>query len=310
MSEALEWLRKNPDRFSEDERHFVLASRNRRTRERVVAAIGTGLVLWLVSGTTWLWQKGYDLDQAALKIQSLVMSIHVLPQMVQIPAGDFQMGDVEKLDDSWRNPVHLVTIMPFDMGIYEVTFEEYDRFAIAEGKPLPDDQEWGRGQRPVITVSWYDAKAYANWLSEQTGKRYRLPTEAEWEYAARSGAKQEEWAGTSDKSQLGAYAVFTDNSDNRTAEVGTKKANGFGLHDLSGNVSEWVEDCAHETYLQAPIDGSAWLDADGGECGKRVFRGGAWLGTPELLRASNRLRYNADNRNNFLGFRLVQDVEK
>jgi formylglycine-generating enzyme required for sulfatase activity len=91
--------------------------------------------------------------------------------------------------------------------------------------------------------------------------------------------------------------------------VGTKNANGFGLHDLSGNVSEWVEDCAHETYLQAPIDGSAWLDADGGECGKRVFRGGAWLGTPELLRTSNRLRYNADNRHNFLGFRLVQDVE-
>lgn len=309
MSEALEWLRKNPDRFSEDERHFVLVSRSRRTRERVVAAIGTGLVLWLVSGTTWLWQKGYDLDQAALKIQSLVMNIHVLPQMVRIPAGDFQMGDVEKLGDSWRNPVRLVRIMPFAMGKYEVTFEEYDRFAIAEGNPLPDAQGWGRGQRPVITVSWYDAKAYANWLSEQTGRRYRLPTEAEWEYAARSGAKQEEWAGTSDKSQLGVYAVFTDNSDNRTAEVGTKNANGFGLYDLSGNVSEWVEDCAHETYRQAPTDGSAWLDADGGECGKRVFRGGAWLGTPELLRTSNRLRYNADNRHNFLGFRLVQDVE-
>ncbi len=310
LREAEKWVKKQPDAFSPDDHAYVIASQSRRFKERAIAVIGSGLVLWVLGATTWLWQEGYDLDQAALKIQSLVMNIHVLPQMVQIPAGDFQMGDVEKLEDLWRNPVHVVTIQPFAIGKYEVTFEEYDRFAIAEGKPLPDDQAWGRGQRPVITVSWDDAKAYANWLSEQTGKRYRLPTESEWEYAARTGAKQEEWAGTSDKAQLGTYAVFIDNSDNRTAEVGTKNANGFGLHDLSGNVSEWVEDCAHETYLQAPTDGSAWLDADGGECRKRVFRGGAWLGTPELLRASNRLRYNADNRHNFLGFHLAQDVEK
>ncbi|MDR4467771.1 MAG: SUMF1/EgtB/PvdO family nonheme iron enzyme [Nitrospira sp.] len=310
LREAEKWVKKQPDAFSPDDHAYVIASQSRRFKERAVAVIGSGLVLWVLGATTWLWQKGYDLDQAALKIQSLVMNIHVLPQMVQIPAGAFRMGDVEKLEDLWRNPVHVVTIQPFAIGKYEVTFEEYDRFAIAEGKPLPDDQAWGRGQRPVITVSWDDAKAYANWLSVQTGKRYRLPTESEWEYVARTGAKQEEWAGTSDKAQLGTYAVFIDNSDNRTAEVGTKNANGFGLHDLSGNVSEWVEDCAHETYRQAPTDGSAWLDADGGECGKRVFRGGAWLGTPELLRASNRLRYNSDNRHNFLGFRLVQDVAK
>ncbi len=308
LREAAEWLKKKPESFSPDEREFVRASQNRRTRERVVAAIGAGLVLWLIGGTTWLWQKGYDLDQAALKIQSLVVSIHVPPQMVQVPGGTFQMGDVEKLGDSWRNPVHSVTIKPFALGQYEVTFEEYDRFAIAEGKPLPGDQGWGRGRRPVINVSWDDAKAYAKWLSEQTGKRYRLPTESEWEYAARSGAKQEVWAGTSKESQLVDYAAFRDNSGNHTAEVGTKQANGFGLHDLSGNVWEWVEDCAHNTYEPASTDGSAWLGADGGDCGQRVFRGGSWNYKAGDLRASNRDRSATVYRYGSVGFRLVQGI--
>ncbi|NGZ59029.1 MAG: hypothetical protein CV081_00825, partial [Nitrospira sp. LK265] len=256
----------------------------------------------------WLWLKGYDLDQAALKIQSLVVSIHVPPQMVQIPAGTFQMGDVEKVGESWRNPVHPVTIKPFAMGQYEVTFEEYDRFAIAEGKPLPGDQGWGRERRPVINVSWDDVKAYAAWLSKETGKRYRLPTESEWEYVARSGTKQDIWAGTTKESELGDYAVFQDNSGNRTGEVGTKKANEFGLHDLSGNVWEWVEDCVHGWYQDAPKDGSAWLEANAGDCGRRMIRGGSWNNKPDNLRVSNRNRNTTDNRNNNIGFRLVQSA--
>jgi formylglycine-generating enzyme required for sulfatase activity len=307
LQEALGWLNKNPDRFSDDERRFVLASQERRTKERVAAAIGAAFLLWLIGGTTWLWQKGYNLDQASLKIESLVVSIHVPPQMVPISDGTFQMGDVEKLGDSWRNPVHSVTVRPFAMGKYEVTFEEYDRFAIATGRRLPEDQSWGRGKRPVINVSWDDAKAYAAWLSVQTQIAYRLPSESEWEYAARSGAKQEVWAGTSEESQLGEYAVFLDNSGNRTAEVGTKQANGFGLHDLSGNVWEWVEDCAHSTYDKAPLDGSAWLEANGGDCGRRVLRGGSWLNIPENLRVSYRLWNVTFNRSTNLGFRLVQD---
>lgn len=229
LTEALEWLKKKPDSFSTGEREFVTASQKRRTRGRVVAAIGAAFVLWLIGGTTWLWQKGYDLDQAALKIQSLVVSIHVQPKMVLIPAGIFQMGDVEKLGESWRNPEHPVTIKSFAMGQYEVTFEEYDRFAIAEGKPLPGDQGWGRGRRPVINVSWDNVKAYAAWLSKETGKSYRLPTESEWEYVARSGAKQDIWAGTTKESELGDYAVFQDNSGNRTGEVGTKKRTSLGF---------------------------------------------------------------------------------
>lgn len=231
------------------------AERDRRRQRYFSLAL---LILFLGSWiVTWLWQKGYTVDQASLKIESFFGSIHVLPQMVQIPGRAFQMGDVEKRGESWRNPVHSVTIKPFAMGQYEVTFDEYDRFAIAEGKSLPSDQGWGRDRRPVINVSWDDAKAYAAWLSKITGKHYRLPTESEWEYAARSGAKQEVWAGTSEESELDKYAVFSNNSGNRTAEVGTKKTNEFGLHDLSGNVFEWVEDCAHAMYAGAPQDGSA-----------------------------------------------------
>lgn len=195
------------------------------------------------------------------------------------------------------------------MGQYEVTFEEYNRFAIAEGKPLPVDQGWGRGRRPVINVSWDDAKAYAAWLSKEMGQRYRLPTESEWEYAARSGAKQDVWAGTSEESTLGEYAVFVQNSGNRTAEVGTKQVNGFGLHDLSGNVHEWVEDCWHNNYKEAPTDGSAWLEANDGRCGRRVIRGGAWNETLNGLRASFRYGMTAVLRFSYLGLRLVEDVE-
>lgn len=308
LREAVERLQNRPESFSPDERVFVTASQHRKAKVRVITALGAGLVLWLISGTIWLWQKGYDLDQAALKIESFVHSIHVPPQMVQIPGGTFQMGDVEKLGDGWRNPVHPVTLKPFAISKYEVTFEEYDRFAIATGQRLPEDQGWGRGRRPVVNVSWDEAKAYAEWLSKETGNHYRLPTESEWEYAARSGAKQEVWAGTSEESTLGEYAVFQNNSGNRTAEVGTKQANGFGLHDLTGNVWEWVEDCAHGTYEQAPTDGAAWMEANGGECGRRVIRGGSWGSTPEFLRASNRYGSTTVDRNDLLGFRLVQDL--
>jgi|CXWL01.1.fsa_nt_gi formylglycine-generating enzyme required for sulfatase activity/energy-coupling factor transporter ATP-binding protein EcfA2 len=234
LRDALEWLKKKPASFSPDERAYITASQNRRTRVLAVVAIGAGVVLWLTGGTTWLWQKGYTVDQAILKVESLVHSIHVSPQMVQIPAGTFQMGDVEQLGESWRNPVHPVTIKAFAMSKYEVTFDEYDRFSIAEGRLFSNDQGWGRGWRPVINVSWDEAKAYASWLSKQTDNRYRLPTESEWEYAARSGNKQELWAGTSKEFELQHYAVFFLNSGYRTGKVGMHLPNEFDLHDLRG----------------------------------------------------------------------------
>src|SRR5262245_24700801 len=131
------------------------------------------------------------------------------PEMVVIPSGKFRMGDINSDGNESERPVHSVQInRPFAMACCEVTFEEYDRFASATGFELPHDRGWGRGQRPVINISWSDAVEYAKWLSAQTGKRYRLPTEAEWEYAARSGGKEETWAGTSREEELGEYAWY------------------------------------------------------------------------------------------------------
>ncbi|MBS0151886.1 MAG: SUMF1/EgtB/PvdO family nonheme iron enzyme [Nitrospira sp.] len=276
------------------------------SRAKWIQAGAIGLVMLFVSGAgAWLWTTGLTLEQALLRGKSYFMSIHIAPVLETVPAGTFRQG---KNGGKFlrADPVHEVSIKTFAMGKYEVTFEEYDRFAIAERRLLPHDQGWGRNKRPVINVSWQDAKDYAAWLSQKTGTRYRLPSESEWEYAARSGAKQEDWAGTSNEAELGEYAVF---SNDRTAEVGTKKANGFRLHDLSGNVWEWVEDCWHETYQQAPANGSAWMEANNGNCGRRVLRGGSWYLKPVYLRASFRDRYDADTRDDGIGFRLVQDLE-
>lgn len=308
LREAEKWVKKQPDAFSPDEQAFVTASQRRRFKEQAVAVIGTGLVLWVLGATIWLWQKGYSVEQAVLKVQSVFVSIHASPQMVPIPGGTFKQGDVEGIGQSSEEPVRLVKIEPFRLGKYEVTFDEYDRFAIDTGRALPSDQEWGRGRRPVINVSWNDAKAYTEWLSAKTGQRYRLPTESEWEYAARSGTKQEVWGGTSMEAQLGEYAVFLENSEHRTAVVGRKEENSFGVNDLSGNVIEWVEDCAHLTYDDAPSDGSAWLETDGGDCGRRMVRGGSWLYDRAYLRASYRGASYPNDRDNGVGFRLVQDI--
>lgn len=206
------------------------------------------------------------------------------PQMIRISPGSFMMGGSGDKDEA---PIHEVRFTtPFAIARYETTFDEYDRFAQATGRSLPqDDEGWGRGSRPVINVSWEDAQAYAKWLSQTTGKRYRLPTEAEWEYAARSGGQDQTWAGTSDAGQLNQYAVF---EADRPEPVGSKKPNGLSLYDMSGNVWEWVEDCWHENYNGAPANGSGWLAANSGKCSRRVLRGGSWFNLPENLLTSYR----------------------
>jgi formylglycine-generating enzyme required for sulfatase activity len=225
------------------------------------------------------------------------------PEMVVIPAGTFQMGDVG-IDSA--KPVHTVNIRnPFALSRYEVTFDEYDKYAKLTRRELPNDEGWGRGRRPVINVAWIDAVEYAKWLSEQTGKRYRLPTEAEWEYAARSGGKDETWAGTSDFQELAQYAVF---DKNQTEPVGSTKPNGLGLYDMSGNVWEWVEDGWHDNYADAPKDGSAWLEGTEDDVYRRVLRGGSWLTIPGTQPSSNRYRFDVDARRDIIGFRLAQDL--
>jgi formylglycine-generating enzyme required for sulfatase activity len=189
-----------------------------------------------------------------------------------------------------------------------VTFQEYDWYAELTGGRVPGDAQWGRKERPVFNVSWDEAVAYAKWLSQATGKRYRLPTESEWEYAARSGGKDDIWAGTSDEEQLDDYAVYRSRSSGVTAVVGGKKSNALGLFDMSGNVWEWVEDCWHANYIGAPTDGSAWLDANGGNCSLRVLRGGSWVNFPDDIRTFRRFGFDALNRTNYAGFRLAMDL--
>jgi formylglycine-generating enzyme required for sulfatase activity len=249
------------------------------------------------------WQHGLSVEHTWLKLKSTFVGIHVEPAMVEVKAGAFRMGDKDE------QPVHEVEFQKsFKLGKHEVTFDEYDRFALATGEPLPYDQGWGRGRRPVINVSWGEAVKFAKWLSAKTGKRYRLPSEAEWEYAARSLRKDEVWAGTNSEKELKEYAWFASNSNGKTQEVGKKKFNALGLHDMSGNVWEWVEDCWHPNYKNAPSDGRAWREENSGECGRRVMRGGSWDNEPVGLRSSVRGWYSAGLRDGDIGFRLAQDI--
>ena len=268
----------------------------------------TGLVLAFVFGfIARAWQKGLSVEHTLLKLKSMLTKIHVEPEMVIVKPGIFRMGSLAGVGDDYQQPAHDVTIQkPFKLGKYEVTFDEYDRFALTTGRSFPGDQGWGRGRQPVINVSWRDAAEFARWLSAQTGKRYRLPTEAEWEYSARSGGKDEIWAGTSDQKKLPDYAIF---SASRSRSVGGRKINDLKLHDMSGNVWEWVEDCWHSSYNEAPSDGRAWKEENGGRCGVRVIRGGSWGNLTGSLGSVFRAGSFAVNRDGSLGFRLAQDIE-
>ncbi|MCH7543001.1 MAG: formylglycine-generating enzyme family protein [Proteobacteria bacterium] len=228
------------------------------------------------------------------------------PEMVEIPAGMFRMGEFQGGGNDQRS-LHMVRIAtPFAMGKYEVTFEAYDQFAVATGRELPDDRGWGRGKRPVMRVSWNDAVAYARWLSEQTGKRYRLPTEAEWEYAARAGSTTRYWWGNDiGRNNANCIGCGSRWDNKQTAPVGSFRPNDFGLYDTAGNVWEWVEDCWNKSYDGAPSDGSAWL---GGDCSNRVLRGGSWVFIPWGLRSAYRFRGWTVNRYVDFGFRVARTL--
>jgi formylglycine-generating enzyme required for sulfatase activity len=237
------------------------------------------------------------------------------PEMVPLAGGRFQMGspDTEPERASDEGPRHWVSVPPFAIGRTEVSFADYDRFAAATGreKPFPSD----RGQRPVINVSWNDARAYTDWLSAQTGQQYRLPTEAEWEYAARAGTETPFWTGDCIHTDQANYDGNVDYNGcgaetgvdrARTVPTGSLPANAFGLHEVAGNVWEWVEDCWHDSYAGAPADGSAWLEGGGGDCARRVLRGGGWGNLPRLLRSAYRNRDSADVALYNVGIRLAR----
>ena len=234
------------------------------------------------------------------------------PEMVVVPPGEFMLGspDSEEGRGDDESPVRRVEIpYRFAAGRYEVTFAEWDA-CVAEGgcSHRPDDEGWGRGRRPVIHVSWFDAREYVDWLSRRTGEEYRLLSESEWEYVAR--------VGTTTTGQSGSDPSPDQEKDGRkqgsTVPVGGDPPNGFGLHDMHGNVREWVEDCWNHDTHGAPSDGSAWTT---GDCDYRVFRGGwhdvvSWEFDPEGRRPMDRLWFQLPPGFRYLdlGFRVARTL--
>ena len=250
------------------------------------------------------------------------------PQMVVVPAGEFMMGS--PADEPWREsaegPQHKVVIgHPFAVGRYAVTFEEWNfaqrdnAWASVTGtKPRkPKDQKWGRGRRPVIDVSWDDAKAYATWLAHRTGQPYRLLSEAEWEYAARAGTPTPFWWGSSitpDQANYEGKNVYEGGGTKgeyrgKTLPVDSFEPNPWGLYQVHGNVWEWCEDVWHDSYTDKPeelkLTGGAWTI---GDSVSRVLRGGSWSGFPRSLRAAIRFRNGPGFRYYDIGFRLARTL--
>ena len=225
------------------------------------------------------------------------------PEMVVVPAGSYRMG--------WEGQQHEVTIAaPFAVGKYEVTFEQWDACARDGGCPrgnnIASDRGWGRGQRPVIYVNWDDAQRYVRWLSGKTNEPYRLLSESEWEYAARAGTETAySWGEEIGINRANCVGCGSRWDDRQTAPVGSFAANPWGLHDMHGNVWEWVEDCWNNSYAGSPRDGSAWRSEN---CAERVLRGGSWNNLPSLLRAAFRLRFTTGLRIDVNGFRVARTL--
>ena len=230
------------------------------------------------------------------------------PEIVLIPAGSFDMGmpasEAGRYDD--EGPVHRVTIgQSFYLGKYHVTRGQYGAFARATGRNVEDPFFPQTDDHPVVEVSWNDAVAYAAWLSQRTRQRYRLPTEAEWEYAARAGTRTAYYWGD----QIGRGNADCDGcgsqwDDKQTAPVGSFRPNAFGLYDMAGNAWQWVQDC-YVDYNSAPRDGYAY-ETD--SCSSRMLRGGSWRSIPGSLRAGNRNALGPGVRYVYNGFRVARTL--
>jgi formylglycine-generating enzyme required for sulfatase activity len=235
-------------------------------------------------------------------LQTLTFNLAAQPEMVNIPAGTFVMGCIESRDvvdgmegkcSDNEKPAHKVSLSAFQMGKTEVTFDQWDACETAKACPHADDAGWGRGNRPVINVSWDDAQTYLKWLNGKTGKNYRLPTEAEWEYAARGGADSAYPWGNSISCSNAAYNG-KDCGNEKTKPVGAYAANGYGLFDTVGNVWEWCQDSLTSSY--------------GGRANGtyRVLRGGSWISSDaQNVRSADRDNNTSDSRSIDGGFRLA-----
>jgi formylglycine-generating enzyme required for sulfatase activity len=315
---------------------YLSACKRARSVQRIGYAV-VGLLAILVLGVLLHVNKSDyppTLAAKALFVQIGLWPVS-MPKMETIPAGEFEMGDLSESKEGQRDELPVRTVRfenPFEMGKYEVTFEEYDLFAAATGRDKPSDQGWGRESYPVINVSWKDAVAYTKWLSKRTGLKFRLPSEAEWEYAARATTKTSRYWDNPEGEQDVAcqYAnVFDTKNDSKirntyggitwdpfhcedeyafNAPVGQFKANDWKLHDMLGNVWEWTQDCYVDTYEGAPENGRARENTGEGDCDLRVLRGGSWGNDPLGVRSSRRFRYTPGNRNSGIGFRLARTL--
>jgi formylglycine-generating enzyme required for sulfatase activity len=258
-------------------------------------------------------------EERALRPRDGFKECDYCPAMVVVPAGELAMGSPQSETDRSpeEGPRHTVVFAkPFAVGRFAVTFEEWDACSAAGGCDghVPSDEGWGRGRRPVINVSWYDAKAYVAWLSRRTGAEYRLLSEAEREYVARAGTTTPFWWGASLSTREANYkgdVVSAGNSKDeyrkQTLPVDMFEPNPWGLYQVHGNVYDWVEDCFNETYQGAPLNGSAWMT---GDCDRRGHRGGSWFSNPWALRSAARNRNFAFTRFDFIGFRVARSLAR
>ena len=236
------------------------------------------------------------------------------PEMVVMPAGSFEMGDLHGDGRTEEQPVHAVGIgYRLAVGRFEVTFDQWNA-CVAEGgcSHRPGDEGWGQGNRPVINVSSQDTAEYVSWLNRKLGipeggPGYRLLSEAEWEYAARGGTTTRYfWGDEVSVGKANCWGCGSRWDRKMTAPVGSFPANAFGLHDMHGNVSEWVEDCEAPDYRNAPQDGSAWKA--GGRCGVQITRGGYWASIADTVRSAYRRGAFFDARGNSIGFRVAKSL--
>jgi formylglycine-generating enzyme required for sulfatase activity/preprotein translocase subunit SecG len=226
----------------------------------------------------------------------------IQPEMVKVKKGIFTMGSNSGKSD--KTPVHKVEInYNFYVAKYPVTFEEYDRFCEKTNRKKPSDKNWGRDKRPVINISWHDAKAYTEWISKESGEKYRLPSESEWEYFTRSGTETN-WFFGDDLNELDEYANCGEKIG-RTTEVGSFRANNWEIYDTYGNIWEWCEDWYVDNYTKKPKDGKAYTEKN---TSKKVMRGSAWDTPAGYSRSANR-GWNYPQRAEFnIGFRIVKEI--
>ncbi|HZS83220.1 MAG TPA: SUMF1/EgtB/PvdO family nonheme iron enzyme [Stellaceae bacterium] len=300
---------------------------------RVTAAAVVILLICAVSGAWYLWSKGFipgareEIAAATRKAVPLPAAPPAAapapasappaaasapptpapsppkpaitePVLVPILGGSFAMGSN---DDPTEKPVHRVTLAPFAIGKYPVTVGQWKECAAAKACAAPVA---GGDDEPAANLSWDDAQRYVKWLAAETNRNYRLPSEAEWEYAARGGTETKWWWGNQLKDGVANCRGCGEPYDpKRPTKVGSFAANPFGLYDMGGGVDEWVADCWHEDYRGAPVDGSAWAE---GDCTARVLRGGSWKSDPSYLRSSSRDQYDARVRYPTHGFRVAR----